>query len=791
MQFKKNKLFFSAILLVVCFSACSVTRRLGENKYLLVSNSLRTSNTRISISDITSLIKQKPNRKILGVLRFHLRVYNLANRGKENRIKRWMKNTIGEEPVILDTNLANRSALQIQKYLVNKGYFHAQVRDTTIYMRNKKAREIYILNTGKPYTIRKINYVIEDSAISKIYFKSVIKESFIKVGSNYDADELQNERELITKALKDDGYYGFVRDYIYFNVDSSFKSSQVDITLGVKNPEIHFKSKLDSTLKINHILYYVKNISIDMDYNPLNKDVGINDTLKLFSYNFLHHSGFYKFRPRAISRAIFSKKGDLYQFTKFDKTYKRFSELHNFRYINIEFTELPWDTLEVIRSTRAYLNNYITLTPLPLQSYSFEAEGTNSAGNLGMAGNLIYQHNNIFKGFEILNLKLKGGMEFQQITSSKDQKELVKPYLPFNTYEYGFEANLSIPRYLLPVNQEKFSKNNLPKTTINAGFNLQQRPDYWRTITNVALGYEWKETTEKRHTVYPIDGNVVRIDKDSSFTAKLYQLNDKKIINSYLDHFTAATRYTYIYIDQKTNARTDYSFFRYNFETAGLLLQQFCDIKNVPKNPDRSYSLFNIKFAQYVRSDIDFRHYFYLNKHSMAAFKTIAGFGIPYGNSKILPFEKSFYAGGANSVRAWKIFTLGPGSFRDSNIVVDKRADIDFEINLEYRYDIYKVLKGAIFMDAGNIWFANKDETRPGSDFQFNRFYKEIGMGAGIGARLDFSFFVFRLDAAMPLYDPAYPEGDRWTFDRLKHKYFFDFKTDPKIVFNLGIGYPF
>jgi outer membrane protein assembly factor BamA len=411
-------------------------------------------------------------------------------------------------------------------------------------------------------------------------------------------------------------------------------------------------------------------------------------------------------------------------------------------------------------------------------------ESTNSAGNLGLAGDVLYQNKNVFRGAEIVKLKVTAATEIQKVFGESSNN--INQLLPFNTLETGADAEIDIPKFLIPVKQERFPKYFRPETDIDAGLNYERRPDYTRYISNLSYGYQWKESPTKKHLLYLADLNLVKIYPTLKFDSLINSYKDIRIQNSYKDHLILALKYSFIYNDQQLSKNKDFSYFRANFETSGNLLRAIDRIINHQLPPDSSYSIFKINYAEYIRGDFDLRHYLLFDKLNTLALRIAVGGGLAYWNSYALPFEKSFYSGGANSVRAWQIYSLGPGSYSNNtlNPGLDKTGDIDIEGNIEYRFPVYHFLKGALFVDAGNVWLNKKNDGMPGAEFEFDRFYKEIAIGSGIGARFDFSYFILRLDAAFQIRNPSEPENQRWI--PLSHSLSFF-----NIRFNFGIGYPF
>ena len=828
-----NKFIIIGLIPLLLF-ACRPARKLQQGEYLLQKNHIVDKDTKVDKSEIEAYIKQKPNRKILLIFRFHLWLHNLAN---ENRIKRkrilhdkkmenrnnrriakgkksktydrqlfgeWLLN-VSEPPVIYDSLAAKKSAKQIKLFLNNKGYFISSVSDSVVHWRRKnRASVYYTIKAENPYLINKVEYKIPDELL-KYYVISDSANCLLKPSNNYDVDVMQKERERISSELSNNGYYLFTKDYVYYEIDSTIENNRVNITLGIKNYAYKYSDYSDSIMEKPHQRFYIKNIYIQPDFVSKKMDYIQKDTIRIESgtgkeiadsvkgkdvdYYILHTQDL-KFKTRVLLGCVFLRKGELYQLQNVDDTYKRLSELKSFKTISIYFKPVGGD----------FLDCHIQLSPIPKQSFTLETEGTNTGnGNLGISGSIVYQNRNLLKGAEVFELRLKGGIEAQKTANSNSAN--LNPASQFNTIELGPELNIYIPRFVIPF-KIKASKRSNPKTIFTTSFNFQQRPDYTRYIYNMSYSYTWKETAKKRHTISPIVINFVKVELQSNF---LDNINDLYLINSFTDHMATSTRYSFTYNEQNIKKEENFSFFRANGESSGNILRGIYSLANVIKentfvqNDKGSYTVYDVAYSQYLRVDGDFRYYFNSNEINKVVLRLAAGIGKPLANFKALPFERSFFSGGANGIRAWQARTLGPGSYNDGEeISFGQIGDGQIEANVEYRFKMFKMLNGAIFIDAGNTWLQKKDVGRPGGDFQFDRFTKEIAIGSGVGVRADFGFFIIRFDTGVKIRDPKFLEEKRWVvenlFDaewkrvyRLEHsnrKY--DFFT-----FNLGIGYPF
>lgn len=748
---------------------------MGDKAILLNKNIIKVDKSNLK-DGITPIIKQKPNRKILGLFRFHLGVYNLFNRGDSTKFKTWVKETIGEKPVLLDTALTKRSNLQVRQYMQNTGYFHALVRDTTLYISKHKANVKYIITTNQPYTVLNTFYSISDPMIEALVLADSTNTE-IKRGANYDTGILQKERERVTTLLKNNGYYFFNHQYLSFKIDSSLKRNQVDIYLIISNP---YENISDTTLtaKIqNHKQFTLNKIYVRTDFDPLNiNESKVSDTVNFNNYIFLSASKYFRYRPSALIDHIFLKSGELYRLSDHEDTYRGLGDLGNFRFINIKFET----DSEAFLKNEYKLNCFVYLTPLLKQSYKVELEGTHNGGNLGAAGNFIYSNRNTFKGAETFDLKLKTAIEDIRNTSVDEEKKI----LLFNTYEIGPEASLNIPRVLRLF--KKFdSKSVIRSSNLTVSYNLQQRPEFFRRIADFSAGYIRKKTNYSRFQVYPVEINFVSVRPDPEFKQKLDDIGDPALTSSYEDHLVTNGRLSYIITTQELNKLKNFIFLRINFEAAGNTLRLSKMISDAlagrKTKDDSSYVVLGNPYAQYVKPDLDFRIYHVLDLNNTVVYRIALGVGLPYLNSISLPFEKSFFAGGANDLRAFHARSIGPGSYTQEESI-QQTGEIKINGNIEYRFDIFRILQGAFFADAGNVWLTKEDANRPGGKIEWNRFYKEIAIGGGLGFRFNFTFFIFRFDLGYKFRDPTLPEADRWVYKKLHLNDF---------VGNFGIGYPF
>jgi len=761
-------------IIAVLLSGCSGIRNIPEGKYLLDKNIIKTNRSELR-ENINAVIKQKPNRKIFGVFRFHLGVYNLANRGKSTKIKEWFKKNIGEEPVILDTLLTKRSTQQLGILFQKSGYFNAVLKDSVIYV-GKRAKVVYEINSGSAYQIRYIKYKISDKIIDSLVQECALNAT-IKKGDIYVESVIQKERERVNKFLRNKGFYGFNIQYIRFSADSSLKSNQVDLEMIISNPVQSTRDSIKTIGSKSHLKSYIKDIVVEMEYDPiLQRNSMFQDTLLINGVNFISKiDTSFLYKPKRLLDFIFIKRDSLFSQDNIDLTYQRLADLGIFKFVTIKLEQMPIsDSI-----TNLPLRCYILLSPQARQEYKLEAEGTNSGGNLGVSGTVVYRNKNMFRGAELFEFKFKGGLEVQRNLNNNKVTELNQLGI-FNTYEIGPEISLTFPRALWPFKIQEHRTTSNVITAVSTGYNLQNRPEYYRRLANVSYYHSKKISRFNRVYYYPVELNYLEVNLDSAFSEQLASLNDINLISGYTDQLIANGRFSYIYNNQIIGKQGNFTYFRLNIEFAGNTLALLTN-QNFSKTINERKEILNIPYAQYLRPDFDLRQYKQFNKSSSLAARLVVGLGYSYGNSYVLPFEKAFYAGGPNDIRAWGTRRLGPGSSVDGDFF-ERFGEFKVTSNVEYRFDIIRFFKGAFFADAGNIWLLNKSTNIQGGKLNSSEFLSEIAIGAGFGLRADFSFFILRLDGAIEVKDPSHDKGERWVMGQNKIG---------SIIYNFGIGYPF
>ncbi len=758
------------LIAILLLNSCSSTKYVPEGQCLLKNYKVNIDNKKVDNKELNNYVKPKPNKKVLG-LRFYLSLYNLSGR-KDNGFNRWLRK-IGEEPVFYDSYDTEKNNKQIGLYLKNKGYYNANVGNT-VKLRKKKARVIYSVETGRPYIIRGIKYHFEDTTLRSLILADTVN-SILHPGLLFDVDLLQKERSRIEIYVKKKGYYNFNKEYVFYQVDSSFNKYQVDLAINIRKFVLRVE---DYNLQVPHRKYKISKVFIYPDFDPKQALIDFDGYSKEFkrlnyeNFEFLY-SGELRANPRVITQSIYIIPGELYNLDDVTETYKHLSSLRIFKLVNIKFMES--DPQNNVQQDYYDLNCQIELTPVTLQSYAVELEGTNSAGNIGVAGNVSYQHRNLFGGAENLFISVKGAIETLRESYEKGYGNMV---------EVGTEATITLPQFLLPVKTENFIRKYNPQTRLSLAYNYQNRPDYTRSVAKTTFGYTWKGSPFSTHILNPIDLNLVQLlDTTNNFWQKI---EGTYLQHSYEDRLISTTNYSFIFNNQDIKKNKDFMYLRMDMETAGFFHSRVTRWVSEPNN-EGHYEILGTEFAQYLKSNIDFRYYNVIDDLTSIVYRFFTGVAYPYGNSIAIPFEKQYFSGGANGIRAWQVRNLGPGSFAEEDTLSsypNKTADIKLEGNIEYRFKLFWILEGALFVDAGNVWSINPKDDREGALFEWNRFYKEIAVGTGFGMRLDFSFFIARFDLGIKARDPALEPGDRWILMNRR-------LTRDDFLINIAIGYPF
>jgi hypothetical protein len=758
----RHRSFAVVLLFFVVLTSCNPVKYVPNDKYLLDRNEIVRDEKGENIKNLNGFYRQIPNKRMLG-FRFHLWLYNRAKPGSERWFSRKAR-LMGEEPVLFDSLMMKKTKEQLSLYLSSKGYYNATVTDSVVYSR-KRAKVWYSIKMNQPYRVRNISYQFEGKHVVNYVLPDTLNSLIIK-GKNFDMDILQAERLRIETNLKNNGFFNFSKEYIYFQADTFLNTHQVDLQLIIKNYILD--QSTDTLVYGDHRQYSINSVKVILDHDiALSSDDDGQWRTRTFDSLQFDIKGKAKpyIRASTVAGSVFIRPLHMYKMNDVDETYKHISSLRFFKFVNIGFKELnPRDTAP------GALDATIRLYPSVLQSHQEELEGTNSAGNLGAALTFSYQHRNLFRGAEIFDVKLRGAFETMKSLSQSDFH---------NTLELGAESNLLIPKFLLPFKSVSFVQKYNPKTNISLGYNYQRRPLYVKTVANITFGYSWKGQRNTSYVVNPVELNWVQLPYMSPNFAD--SINKTVLRYSYYDHLLSASSFTFVFNNQKLKTNTSVVYLRNTIEVAGntfRLLSNYTGADTI--NTHRK--LFGNEFFQYLKSDIEFKYYHPLNVTDKLVTRFFIGVGLPYTNSLSMPFEKMYFSGGS-TLRAWQIRSLGPGSYYlpTKPDIYEQIADMKLEANLEYRFKLFWVLEGALFGDIGNIWDITQKEHEEGF-FRFNRFYKQFAIGSGLGLRFDFNFFLARLDLGLKLRDPSIPSGSHWVPIRTGVK-------DMNLTF--GIGYPF
>ena len=793
---KRGMIRLLAVVLVALLgAACSVTRYIPEDAYLLHKVHIETDREtprreRIPKEEFAKFIRQTPNKRVLGV-NFYVWLYEQADSSKHNGWNNW-KRRIGEEAVLLDENYTTRSAQNLKIFMDSKGFFRSTSAfeiDTT---RRRRATVTYRVQQREPYHIRSLDYEFRDRNLEPIILADTVN-TLLKVGERFDITMLDAERERIAVYLKDLGYYNFTVGNIEYVADTLRSDRTVDVKMVVKQHLTGYDDRGEPQLEDN-LAYRIGELHILPAYDP---NVLPNTTTSLEGLDLKLDTTAYRgldivydnrmpLRRSVLRRAVLLEKGQLYSTSEVERTYAELTSLGYFRSAKISFRELPQrvehaDTIRVDdfdgeqtivqRSTEGLLACDILCTPTLKQSATIELEGSTTSSFYGLKATVGYQNRNIFRGAEALDISFTGGYEFMKAKDAAMRRAT----------EVGVTAGLTFPRFLLPVDNY-FRSAVQPKTKIEASVNFQDRPYYRRTLTSMSLGYQWANRRYSTFSLRPIDINVIHVSRlDSTFLAST---QNKYLINSYKTQLIAGLSFGYTYNNQRRNLGGNATLFRLNFESAGNLVDGLERLFG-EKRADRDYyTLFGIRYSQYVRADVSLSRKIVLGEKTAFAGRIYAGAARAYSNSDAVPFDRLFYAGGSNSMRGWAARTLGPGSVPDPDSAFPTQlGDMKLEANLEFRFPIWGIVHGATFFDLGNIWYmqSNPSEYSDDAVFHIDNFYKQLGFNTGLGIRLDIKFAVLRLDWGIQLHNPNQPAGERWIHN-LRWK---------NTALNFGVGYPF
>lgn len=747
------------LIILATISSCTGLKAVPEGDYLYTGAKVKIEDKDISKSEKKAVNKQikellipKPNKSIFGI-RPALFFYNLAGDvKKEKGFRHWMKYKLGEEPVLFSKVDLDYNSDIIQNYVENIGYFNATtIADST--SRKKTAKAKYNITLRKQYIIKSVTFPSDSSVLSKEINKTM-RRTLLKVGKPYSLQNIINERARIDVRLKEKGFFYFDENYLLIQVDSTVANHEVDLILKIKSETPAVAQK---QYRINDILIY-PNFTINDTLNNKGDSAVVYNDFKIYDSE-------KTFKPKIYDRTLYFHKDDLYNRTNHNLSLNRLVTLGTFKFVKNQFT--------VVEDKDGYLDATYYLTPLPRKSIRLEVLAkTNSANYNGSEINMNWSNRNTFRAAELLTISTFLGIETQ----------FSGQYKGFNVYRYGGEANLIWPRFIVPFKLTSAS-GFVPRTKLNLYYENQARVKLYNLNTfKGSFGYLWKESERKEHELKLSEITYVNSSNVSDLYKEQIDANSslKKVIEEQLI-FGPSYSYTFTNTMQKRKKHTFY--FKGSLDFSG----NFAGLVMGANSSVDQKEIAGVAFSQFTKLETDFRHYLNLGGELELASRAIIGIGYAYGNSKELPYIKQFFVGGTNSIRAFRARAIGPGSFdgsaQNNSFLPDQSGDLKLEFNTELRGKIYSFIKGAVFIDAGNIWLLHEDALKPGAQIS-SKFIEQLAVGTGVGLRFDFSFLILRTDLAFPLkYSSSKDFNNINLFDSTWQK--------NNLVFNLAIGYPF
>ncbi len=841
------------ILIGIIISACDAVKRVPEGKQLLTKNEILVNEKATKDDDVINQLYQKPNSSILG-LRIRLTLNNWANPnpdstyqakftnhpGKYERMSKllsakqvdrlgqsfwyhgihdFLKKT-GEPPVIVDTARTEKSLSRLKYYYFNNGFFNVQAKYKLDSLSQKKAKIKYTVTTGTPYLLDSLTTTIHTPVLDSMY-RTKISNTFIKSGNQYQTKDFDSEKDRINTYFRNNGVYNFQPNYVTFDLDTLNNDKKVNVNLIIDD---YSYQDQDTTRTVPFKIYKISDVNIYTDYSAANNNLKITDSTSYNNFNLYSHSKL-KYKPKAITDAVFITKGSLFADSKTVLTTRYLNNLKIFNYPTILYELDKRDTTAQSLIAKVYLS--------PRKKYSLETTFDVTHSNIqtiGFAGSISETIRNIFNGAETLEIAGRGNLG-----ASKDFANPQSKFL--NVSELGVDVKLNIPRIWFPVASEKIiPKSMIPSTLLSSGLATQKNIGLDKQNFTSGLAYNWnpKRNNTARFDLFNVQyvrnlnpENYFNI-YESSYTAlndigKVYNTNtdyvdpdtgnliiekgtagftndvlsgttaltpadaDYKTVSSIEERrirltendFILATSYSFSKTTKTDPLDNTFYLFRTKIESAGSLLSLVANAANLPENQNGNYEIFNLEYSEYIKTEFDYIKHWDLTKEKVIAFRSFFGIAIPYGNSNNIPFSRSYFAGGSNDNRAWAPYRLGPGSTGAVNDY--NEANMKIALSAEFRFKILGSIKGALFADAGNIWNVFDNITDERATFDGLKDLKEIALGTGFGLRYDLSFFVVRFDLGFKTYNPANEVGKQWFYD-------YDFAHS---VFNFGINYPF
>lgn len=763
------KSILALFIISLLLASCSGTKHLqnDENLYtgadikLEFSDPLSRRKGKAIKAVAQNAVRPKPNSKILG-LRPKLWMYMKAGENPQGKLNKWFKKK-GEAPVFISSVKPAVTAAIIDARLFNIGIFNSYTEYKIIEKQNT-AKVIYTSHIQVPYTIRQVINSISDDSLRKIIL-SETQKSLIKSGDDYSLEQLKTERIRIDALLKDNGYFYFNPDFLLFKADTSVKKREITLRLTLK----------DSIPEKALTVYRINRVFIDQDFSLDEDEAMPKDTLWYEGNYFLGKEGEMNIRPRVISRSVYLRKHEIYSRNYHNITLNRLMTMGNFKFVRMNFSDS--DT-----TAPGFLDVTILMTQMPEHTFRAELEIVSKSNNYsGPRLNTSFMNRNTFSGAELLNLSLAASFEAQLSGTNK------------NLYSFTVnpQVELYFPRFMLPFN---FRTNSLyiPKTLFTLSYMYSKRVGYFDMHTlQFTYGYKWKENIKTEHELIPVDISFTKLLNQTPEFKDLLDANPF-LKKSYEEQFIAGGTYVYTYNEQVLPLKTMQYFLQISVEAAGNAFSLSKTISGEGISANNPSNVMGSVYSQFARLSIDGRGYYNFKDKNKLASRLYIGIGKPYGNSSVLPYTRQYFSGGPNSVRAFSINSIGPGTYnqkKDSLGFLQLGGDVKLELNSEYRFGIYRFFKGSIFVDAGNVWLLKSNPATLGSPFSFSRIVKDLAVGAGVGLRVDVSFFILRFDLATPLRTPWIEQEKKWVINKINTGSSAWRKEN--LILNVAIGYPF
>lgn len=776
------------LLMVVIFSACNIRNYLPEGAYVLTHNIVESDKSiprqeRIQAGEINKYIKQRPSLDLWGVRAW---IYFQADSVGPKWWDQLLRN-VGAQPVLLDTMQTRLSAANIESYVASRGFFDAE--EEYSFMMDPKTRTAsatYTTFQGEPYRIESIDNNIEDSFMAKVLARDTA--SLIRRGNILDLEKLGAERTRVAELLQNKGYYDFSAADIEFRVDTTIGNHKAHVTMVIEQQNRGYDNN-GRALNENFPLYRIGSIKVLPSYDATRAATDPNylqmlDTMHFEGLEIIYPDEQPNLRPGLLRKFVKLHEGALYSNSRVSSTYDNFMGMDYIRSANILFTPTStpptpitfvgdhWsDTAE---TTERILDCEIRLAPAQRQSYKLELEGSTTSTFYGLATTIGYQNRNIFRGAELFDMSFTLGYELLKVED---------PTVNRNSIELGGQIGITFPQFLFPVDLDPMGRLQNSRTRLEFFISDQNRRYYDRVLSNISFGYNWSVGPLHHYSFRPFDVSLVKMNYVSQ--SFLDRLQNPYLRDSYTTQMMAGLSGSYHYGEHNITSKRDYVDLRANVATSGNVISGIKSILGSTKS-DGHYTVFGIPYAQYIRTDVSWAQSLSVGEESNFVYRLYGGLIFPYGNSRheSLPADRLFYSGGINSMRGWSVRTLGPGGSPEVNSGYPSQfGNLRLEANAELRFPIWGIFDGAVFMDAGNVWYTPDIHGVPESaEFRFDSFVPQIALNTGLGLRLNLSVLVLRLDWGIQLRNPNKPAGERWVIAKPKWN---------NSALNFGIGYPF